>query len=160
MAKDKALVGVAGVHHVAFQLSARGYPVGLVAPGVRTVDLLASNPSTGRLVDIQVKTMTNAAQGTKKKGISWWGWRIGKLADAAPRENFLFAFVDLRGGFPLNEAYEASWTPDVFIVPSIHLKSVTDPPETKDRWCVISRDNAPKYKNNWKLLEDALGKVE
>ena len=31
--KDKALVGAAGVHYVAFQLSARGYPVGVTAPG-------------------------------------------------------------------------------------------------------------------------------
>ena len=162
MAVDKALVGAAGVHYVAFQLSSRGYAVGLTAPGVKGVDLLATNVETGKSINIQVKTMTDAYVSSRKWG-PYWKWRIGKeLADGPPHEAFFLAFVDLRGG-SLSQLSEMSVTPDVFIVPSAGLEPLVErfpydpqkgPP--KDFWCAIEEKHAANYKNCWGLIDAAL----
>ncbi|MBI2873318.1 MAG: hypothetical protein HYY00_09050 [Chloroflexi bacterium] len=110
MAADKALVGAAGVHYVAFELASRGYAVGLTSPGVKDVDLLATNAETGKSIVVQVKTMTHAHVNSKRWG-PYWKWRIGKLAQGPPREGFFVVFVDLR------RDPKAPPAPDVFIVP-------------------------------------------
>ena len=117
MAKDKALVGAAGVHYVAFHLSARGYAVGITAPGVKLVDLLVTNTETGRSANLQVKTMTDAKV-SRKKGGGYWKWRVSEeLMTSKGRADLILTFVDLRGE-PLQDSANVSWVPDVFVVPS------------------------------------------
>ena len=155
MATDKALVGATGVHYVAFQLSSRGYAVGLTAPGVKGVDLLATGAETGKSISIQVKTMTDAKR--KTRGVHW-SWRIGKhLADGEGHKDFFLTFVDLRGGPPTEP--DVPWNPDVFIVPSAGLDRFVWPyPEKKPRmfWFVMPVKDAYKYRNKWDHIEKAL----
>ncbi len=159
MATDKSLVGAAGVHYVAFYLSQKEYAVGLTAPGVADVDLLATNPKTGKSVNIQVKTMTEAYVPRSRWG-PYWKWRISKrLANGPPQKSLFLTFVNLSGA------------PDVFIVPHTDLgpfveKYPEDPMKgpPRDFWCTIYKykKDAPykkpvtAYKDRWDLIAAAL----
>ena len=156
--REKALTGSAGVHYVAFQLSSRGHAVGLTGPGVKAVDLLAANAETGKSISIQVKTMTDAHVDIGKPA-DHWKWRIGKQLAESPRDKqFFIAFVNLRGGPPV--ANDASWDPEVFIVPSpIPEKLIRRFGPKKaptDFWVVILVKDAYKYRNRWDQMEKAL----
>jgi hypothetical protein len=156
-AGSKALTGLAGVHYVAFQLSSRLHAVGLTGPGVKGVDLLATNAESGSSITIQVKTATNAHVNVQTP-TDHWKWHVGKiLAEGHRHRHFFVAFVDLRGGAP--DAYDVPWTPDVFILPSVQLdRYLRGFPEKKPRdfWLVILPKDAHKYKNRWDYIEDAL----
>ncbi len=153
MAKDKALVGAAGVHYVAFKLSSIEIAIGLTAPGVEDVDLLATNTKTGKSVAIQVKTMTDAYHQTRKD--AGWHWRIGKLAKAPPRAGLFLAFVDL--------CESSTKVPQVFIVQSTSLAPLVygypQPPKgpPTDFWCWIDKGTESSYLNRWDLIDVALG---
>ncbi len=146
------------MHYVAFQLSSRGYAVGLTAPGVKGVDLLAADAETGKSISIQVKTMMKDAHVDPGKPAERWKWRMGKqLAEGHRHRDFFLAFVDLRGGPPA--APDASWDPDVFIVPSASLEKFVWPyPETRPRdfWFVMPVKDSYKYRNRWDQIEKAL----
>ncbi|MFC2017640.1 hypothetical protein ACFLUD_04470, partial [Chloroflexota bacterium] len=60
MTKDKALTGAAGEYYVAFRLAAKGYAVGLTPRGTISIDLIVANPTTGKSITIQTKTMMKA----------------------------------------------------------------------------------------------------
>ncbi len=150
MTKDKALTGAAGEYYVAFRLTAKGYAVGLTPRGTRAIDLVVANLDTGKSITIQTKTMGIASE-RNREGKSYWNWRVGKPRPS--RETFFYAFVDLKN--------DPSQAPDVFIVPSGQLI----PPlldvypkigEPRDFWCVIEEEGAPKYQNQWNIIEDAL----
>lgn len=152
MNKDKALTGAAGEHYVAFQLSARGYAVGLTAQGTRSADLLVTNLETGKSITIQVKTMLNAFVQSRKWG-PYWKWRVG-IHRAHPQAMFYYLLVDLKD--------DPSKPPDVFAVPSMDLKPplLEEYPEStptpKDAWCVIYDEDKGKYLNRWDVIECAL----
>ena len=154
MAKDKALTGAAGAYYVAFQLSAQGYAVGLTTYGTRSIDLIVANPETGESVTIQTKTMFEDAFVQSKRWGAYWKWRVGTRR-AEPYSTFFYAFVDLKGNL--------SKTPDVFIVPSDQLTSLTKGEEYKDKsgrvidiWCVIYEKDAEKYRDRWDVIKNAL----
>ncbi len=157
MAKDKALTGAAGAYYVAFQLSGQGYAVGLTTYGTRSIDLAVANPETGKSITIQTKTMFEDAFVQRKLG-AFWKWQVGVNALRRPvYKTFFYAFVDLKGNL--------SQTPDVFIVPSGELRSLLqgfpervdlESPEVKAVWCDIYEEDAPKYRNNWDILKNAL----
>lgn len=155
---DKALTGAAGEHYIAFQLSARGYAVGLTAPGTGGADLLVANRATGKSLTVQVKTMTEAFTRSKKYG-PYWKWRVG-VRRAQAQKTFYYVFVDLK--------LDLSQSPDVFVVPSETLESIgvstglleeypdSGTPKT-DAWCVIY-DNAKfeAYRDPWGVIKAAL----
>lgn len=157
MARDKSLTGAAGAYYVGFRLSALGYAVGLTTYGTRAIDLLVANPDTLKSVTIQTKTMFEDALVKRKDGTYRWKWQVGVKALRRPvYATFFYAFVDLKG--------DPSQTPDVFIVPSGELSDLltvfpeVDPesPEVTSVWCDIFKDDAPKYKNRWDVINDAL----
>ena len=78
--QEKALTGAAGAYYVAFQLSTRGYAVGLTTYGTRAIDMLVANPETGKSITIQSKTMSNAFVCSKKWNSSWWKWRVSTVS--------------------------------------------------------------------------------
>ena len=109
MSKDRALIGAAGEHYVAFRLAAMGYAVGLTTRGTRTVDMLIANPDTGKSVTIDAKTMQRAFE--RSSHDCWWKWRMGIAAYKKPiHDDFFYVLVDLKG--------DPAQPPDVFIVPS------------------------------------------
>jgi hypothetical protein len=152
--RDKALIGAAGEHYVAFRLVARGYAVGLAPRGTRSIDLLVANPETGKSITIQTKTGMNAFVQSRKYE-PCWNWRVGK--PRKPHESFFYVFVDLKN--------DPSQTPDGFIVPSGELRSLlvaypqgvdSESPEAKDIWCGIDEEDAPRYRERWDLIGAAL----
>src|SRR3972149_4236264 len=104
MGPRKELIGAAGEHYVAFQLSARGYAVGLTARGTKSADLLMTNLETGKSATIQVKTMTTAFVPAKKRE-PYWKWRVS-VPKVPTSKTFIYAFVDLKDNI--------SDIPDVF----------------------------------------------
>ena len=142
--KDKALTGAAGEYYVAFQLAAREYAVGMTPRGTTSIDLIVANPVTRNSITIQTKTAWNAFHKSKMY-TSYWRWRVGKTREA--HETFFYAFVDLKGNL--------EQPPDVFIVPSVQLKSLLN--KHYPDWCdEINVDNESKYKNQWGTIVDLL----
>lgn len=157
MSKDKALTGAAGEHYIAFQLSARGYAVGLTAQGTSGADLLVTNMATGKSMILQVKTMWDAFVRSKKWGL-YWKWRVG-VSRARPQPTLYYLFVDLKG--------DPSKSPDVFVVQSQELER--KPPELveplleqypgknpRDAWCVIYDGDKERFLNRWDAIRGAL----
>lgn len=108
-----ALTGAAGEHYVAYQLSLKGFSVGLSRGGSPYVDIMISN-ATGEGVAIQVKTSRGARRGFKKKPQNnRWEFDVGPKAKTLGGERLFYAFVDLK--------WERS-VPDVFIVPSLYVR--------------------------------------
>ncbi len=156
MTKDKTLTGAAGEYYVAFRLAAEGYAVGLTSRGTRLIDLIVANPTTGKSITIQTKTMRRDAFVQSRKYGAYWKWRVG-ISRRPAHKTFFYAFVDLRD--------DPSQTPNVFIVPSGELRPLlevspegVDPesPEAKDVWCVIYEKDAQKYRDRWQFIDDAL----
>jgi hypothetical protein len=143
---DKALIGAAGEHYVAFRLIARGYAVGLAPRGASAIDLLVANSGTGKSITIQTKTGWKAMYGSAVE--PWWKWPTSRSRQQ-PRETFFYAFVDLKN--------DPSQMPDVFIVPSVEVA----PPLLQEfpvgSWFVIEdEEDARKYRDRWDLISAAL----
>ena len=149
LTRDKALVGAAGEHYVAFRLSADGYAVGLTARGTMALDLLVANPQTGSSITVQTKTMTNAWVASRKWG-NYWKWRIGSKR-LAPHDRFFYVLLDLRE--------DPSQAPAAFIVPSKQLGPLLEAfgAERPDVWCTIDEETKPQYHERWDLITAALG---
>ena len=150
MGPRKELTGAAGEHYVAFQLSARGYAVGLTAQGTKNADLLVANLETGKSATIQIKTMTSAFVRSKKYE-PYWKWRV--RVPEMPSETFLYAFVDLKG--------DISDSPDVFIVPSHEILDLVgewtdEKGKVSDSWLNIKKKDAEKYRDRWDVIEKVL----
>ena len=149
MIKDRALTGAAGEYYVAFRLVTEGFAVGLTPRGMRSIDLVVANPNSGKSITIQTKTMRNAFVASR----AYWNWRFG-IRRPQTHDTFFYAFVDLK-----NDPAE---TPDVFIVPSACLTPLLNEWKGKesgrvtDVWCVIEEKDAPKYRNAWDVIKDAL----
>ena len=148
--KDKALTGAAGEYYVAFRLSEEGYAIGLSIHGARAIDIMASNPDSGKSVAIQVKTMRGAFVQSKKYG-PYWKWRVGKSLPEA-HESFFYAFVNLKED-PLQR-------PEVFLVPSNMLEPLLERfPKTgliRDVWCGIEKKDSRKYLERWDIIRKVL----
>jgi hypothetical protein len=145
---DKALTGAAGEHYIAFRLCEMGYTIGLTARGMRAVDLLATNPETGKSITVQTKTAIDACENLKSG--DYWHWPISS-SRAQPRKIFFYMFVDLKGG-------GQSEQPDVFIVPSLKLKSPLLREYHNYAGCAMYDRDKKKYLNRWDIIEVALGK--
>ena len=152
------LTGCAGEHFVAYQLSARGYPVALTRGGSPSVDLMVATPDGRKAVTIQVKSMDRAYHPPTKKSPGYWEWILGnKPPNKSMHAQALFyAFVDLKAG--------TSQSPDVFIVPhdyvAEHAIGFPKPPkEARTFWFDIEEGERDKWREGWRLIEDALGYV-
>jgi len=141
---DRSLIGIAGAHFVAGEMSKRGYVVTLTSRNTEGIDLLASDKKGTKPIAIQVKTTTQK------------NWMLNKKADNLISEDLFYIFVLLKGE---NEM------PEFFIVPSkdvaeqvsISHKKWLETPNKKggkhnDSPMRIFMDNEKKYKDRWDLL--------
>jgi len=97
MLQEKALTGATGVHFVVAELSRKGVVALPTIRNTKGVDILASNPDTGKSAEIQVKT-------TAKTG----GWMVGRGAEKLKRKKLFYVFVHL----------PPEGLPEYYIVPS------------------------------------------
>ncbi|HTP26380.1 MAG TPA: hypothetical protein VMK12_12075 [Anaeromyxobacteraceae bacterium] len=82
---QRLIIGIAGEHFVAAELSKQGWIVALTSKGAASVDILAKLYRHGRPLSIKVKTRTNVHQ---------YAWRVGAPAD--PLDCDFYVFVDLQ----------------------------------------------------------------
>jgi len=149
--RSKLLTGAAGEHYVSYQLSKRGFVVGLTRGGTQSVDLLVSNEKGDKRISIQVKTMDSAYQERKRKPEnSHWHFFVHKKGFEHNEKGFLYAFVDMKGKFNEN--------PSVFIVPSKDVIEYLGP--NPEDWSIpsflISLNEKDKYLERWDIIEKLL----
>ena len=152
MGKNSALIGIAGAHFVAAELSQKGYVATVTSRNTDGIDLLASSPDGSKTVSIQVKTST-AKYYTRS-------WIMSKKQENTFSKNLFYVFVDLNDKGKL---------PDFYIIPSkivadyikkTHTKWLRTPgkggkkhKDTDMRLFEIYEDNeANKYLNKWENL--------
>lgn len=161
MPQPTALLGTAGVYYVASYLNANGFHAAPTLGNAFHVDLLVATGRGSASLSLQVKTSLNAlrtrGRGSSKKPYQYqWAMDCGGVS---PSRNLFFVLVDLRGE-------PTRLVPDVFVVPSrvigtyyrrVLRESFNGNPE-KWKWRRYhpSIDDMISYKNNWKILKDAL----
>ena len=82
--RDKQLTGIAGEFFVAAELAKRNFQVALTIGNAKAVDLFATNQDTGKIFEIEVKTL-----GTKPNSFT--------LPIKCLQKNKIFIFVYLNG---------------------------------------------------------------
>lgn len=152
MAKTQ-LTGVAGVHYVAAYLASLDFHAVPTMRNVAGPDVLVSTLNDSRGLALQVKTtrwaMRTRGRGKNKKP-HHYEWDIG-WSSARINDPFLFfALVDLK---------EFEELPDVFFVPSqviFEYFEGGDPNTWRRARYHIEIDELSQYKNNWRILSEAL----
>lgn len=155
--RNKALIGIAGTHFVAAELSQRGYVAIMTSRNTEGVDILASSLDGSKSVTIQVKTTTGAPFKKKPKRII--GWMLNEKHESVQSENLFYVFVYLKNP---NEK------PDFYVIPSTvvasHIKArhqewLGEPGrngrkhhENSMRVFDMDDDELSGYLNNWDVL--------
>ena len=148
------LTGVAGVHFVASYLAYLGLHAVPTTRNVAGPDLLVSTHNGARSLSLQVKTtvwaMRTRGRGKNKKP-HHYEWDIGWGSAKINLAELFFALVDLS---------DFERLPDVFVVPSgviFRYFEGGDPKTWRRARYHPEIEEIEKYKNNWNLLETALG---
>ncbi|MCL4305861.1 hypothetical protein KJZ99_08085 [bacterium] len=105
-------IGAAGQHYVAYCLGIREIHAAITLGNVPSVDIVVAEPNGSASLSIQVKT-SRWAHRPKRYGKEVCEWDVGPSAVERCSESLWYAFVDLR------ESSERTWSPRVFIVPSV-----------------------------------------
>ena len=152
---SNTLIGAAGEHLVAAQLSIRGFSVGLTRGGSRAVDLLASNADGSHSVAIQVKTSCEAREERKKlKENSHWTFMMSTSDIQKMESALIYVFVSLNG-----QSVEAS---DYFIIPGdivsqrLEEKYKTRLRKSSIRMLNIFEHEKKCFHNRWDIIEHIL----
>jgi len=148
---SKQLIGSIGEHYVAYQLSRRGFVVGLIRGGNQSVDLLVTNENGDKRISLQVKTMSEPFHERKRNPQqSNWHFFVHDKGCFINEEGFVYAFVDLRSNCDLQ--------PLVFIVPSKDVNDFVGP--DPDDWEIpsfhIYINEKDKYLERWDYIERLL----
>ena len=143
MGNKSQLIGIAGAHFVAGELSRRGYIATLTSRNTEGIDILASDKTGLKPISIQVKTTTKE------------NWMLNKKAENLVSEDLFYVLVKLK----------ENKMPEFYIVPSKemaedlkkgHQKWLETPNKKggkhNDNTIRIFRDNEKKYKDKWDLL--------
>lgn len=151
--RPTALTAAAGEHHVAYVLSALGYPVAMTRGGSPTVDLMVGDLNGHDALMIQVKTSNWARRNFKRDANkNRWEWDVGKKAMSLRGDNLLYAFVDLKWKESTPE------DPDVFIVPSTIVADRLGADWSRYMHWIMD-DQTSDYHERWDLIIDRLGKT-
>jgi hypothetical protein len=142
----KGLTGIAGEYFVAAELSRRGYMASILLRNNDSIDIHASNPLSGKIYAIQVKT----SQSVKNN------WPLGEKAENFRGDNVFYIFVSFKS---IEER------PSYYIVPSEvvadyvkndHKKWLDTPGKKgqphKDNSMRNFKDATDKYLEKWDLL--------
>ncbi len=175
--KAKAVTGTAGVHFVAYRLSAMGYIVALTREGTPAIDLMVYSPKSGKSVSIQVKTASNASQkeGKKERKDGLVYWQLSKKALELKGKGVFYALVDMKGCAADRPKPEK--TPDVFIVPAEWVanpghRNIPNPKKSfgslnvygKEKrssfWFDLYPKGKKKWSEKWGLITDILGQAD
>ncbi len=151
---DYGIIGSAGEFIVSSELSRRGIIATLTLKNTPLIDIIATNPKKGSVVNIQVKT---------KSSRNSQGWVLSdKVEEKTNLKKLYFVFVNFK---------ELSQLPDYYIIPhnifSDYIKKINKEwlsgtyKDGQARKANKIRNFKPesrdikfgeKYKNNWKIL--------
>ena len=93
---DKALVGLAGEYHVLAQLTERGYVGALTLAHTKGVDILVTNPRSGTVRKVEVKTTRRALARHQVFGASpFYSWPLGVKNESVSARDLVYCFVML-----------------------------------------------------------------
>ncbi|MFH1047238.1 MAG: hypothetical protein V1738_02945 [Patescibacteria group bacterium] len=163
-ATSKNSISLAGEFLVLSHLSLRGYIATLTLGHTKGVDILLSNPETGKLFKLEVKTTTGSPHKSKHYGLNI-GWHMSEKHESITDKNLFYCFVQLENAKPDN--------PRFFIVPSVTVaKKVKEDDDfyyalehknpvrhTEMRWFFIGLDDEARglpmaeYENNWSYFD-------
>ena len=150
---EKSLIGIAGAHFVAGELSQRGYLATLTTRNTKGIDVLASKLDGSKSVCIQVRTSSAKQRGNYSR--SWW---MGKKDENMFSDYLFYVFVDIK----TNEK------PDYYVVKSktvaeyvktTHQKYLAKSggdgkphPDAELRAFAIEDSDVDKFLNRWDTL--------
>lgn len=149
----KNIIGVAGEYFVAAELSQKGVIATLTLKNTPRIDVVASNPETGAIVNIQVKTMSIENRS---------GWRLSQKDEEASKiKNFYYVLVNLQGTGKLPEYYVIPHNKLAIQIRKDHKGWLSKKPGRKDTTMRIydpyrrkfQAKFGEKYKNNWDVLK-------
>ena len=152
MRRQGALVGAAGVHHVASRLAFEGFRVALTGGRISHADMLVSLAGRSRgssAAAIQVKTSGWAMRMKGGVGaIHHYEWDMGRTITHVNDPRLFVAFVDLK---------RMERLPDVFLFPSTELHGYCESLGNSERcrYRPLVEEIEP-HRNNWRILEDRL----
>ena len=148
--RHTTLTGAAGEHYVAFALSTHGYIAALTRGGTPTVDILCSSIDGKRTLAIQVKTMSYAYRGRKRKPEeSHWEFDVGGKAVGNRDNSFVYAFVCLMG--------KGDGKPIIFIASPSDIADALGDGYKRNMFWIFEKDRHKYEVENWHLIVDALG---
>jgi hypothetical protein len=90
---NKQTVGIAGTYLVAAELSRMGYIALVTTRNTKDTDILVSNPNTGKMASIQVKTSEGLYKTKGKNGKYYW--MLTKKDEDRKRRGLFYVFVVL-----------------------------------------------------------------
>jgi hypothetical protein len=156
-APDKSLTGLAGEYHVLAQLAERGYVGALTLGHTKGVDILVSNPRSGRVRTVEVKTTRRGLRNHPLFGSSrFYAWPMSHRHEATQPPDLVYCFVVLgQPGEP----------PKFFIVPAhevaeyvrwqhqVWLMAKTGRNDNAMRTFRIEQNDPKGYRDNWTLFD-------
>ncbi len=146
MAKSRTdLTGAAGEYYVAAELARMGYVASLTMANTQGIDILATDPKSGKLVAIQVK----ATRGVNR------AWILRSKKDSNTRQKAIYIFVNI----PENKPPEYFIVPERLVTQSVnrsHREWISgrrrDGRKRKNSSMRKFQDKAGRYKDKWNLL--------
>jgi hypothetical protein len=126
---SKNNISIAGEFAVLTQLALRGIDANLTLGNTKSVDIIASDPSTGKMFKLEVKTSYNSKPATSKLFGRTLDWVMTVKHETITDPNLYYCFVNIE-----KEAYTFRF----FIVPSSIVARYVR--EQHQFW--LNRDNA------------------
>jgi hypothetical protein len=106
---NKNSVSLAGEFAVLSQLALRGYDANMTLGRTKSVDILVSNPSNGRMYKLEVKTnfrnSINGLSSSKLFGDTLSGWLMNKKHETIVSEDLFYCFVNISSDTQLFKFY-------------------------------------------------------
>ena len=166
---NKNSVSIAGEFAVLSQLALRGYDANMTLGHTKSVDILASDPRTGKLYQLEVKTnfqnSRNAPSVSKIFGKSVSGWIMDKKHEIIKTPTLFYCFVNISKNTNLFKFYIVPSKVVATYVKKQHVLWLREKKKEKKKVVdgqmrifriglkgekyTIPTSTAEKYENNW-----------
>ena len=150
----RSLIGIAGAHFVAGELSQRGFIAALTPRNTKGIDVLVSKIDGSKSVTIEVKTSS-----AKQRGDYSRSWRMEKKDESIFSDSLFYVFVDIKTGNEKPDYYVVRSKTVAEYVKTTHHKYLAKSggegkphPDAELRAFVIEDSDVDKFLNRWDTL--------
>ena len=153
---DKSLVGLAGEYHVLAQLAERGYVGALTLGHTKGVDILVTNPRSGAVRKVEVKTTRRALGHHRVFGPAlFYTWTLSVRNESVSAKDLVYCFVRLGqpGELPAFFLVSAPEVAHYVRWEHEHWLKTTSGRENDMRMFRIEEHDPKGYRDNWSLFE-------